>query len=65
MRRANHRTALHVRLTFEATRLSPAYLVHAYAIVVPVVRRQVRPGRQRWTDTPAVGNAVPAGGHGR
>ncbi len=65
MRRANHRTALSVRMTFESSRLSSANLVHAYAIVVPVLRRQVRPGRQLCTDTPAVDSAVRAGGTGR
>jgi hypothetical protein len=64
--RASHRTALNVRQTFESTRLSSAYLVQAYAIVVPVLRRQLRAGqRQRWTDTPSVGSAVPAGGNER
>lgn len=63
---ASHRTrlALTVRSSFEATRLSPACLVEAYAAVVPAVRRQLG-ARRHEARVPAAGSAIRAGGSRR
>jgi hypothetical protein len=66
MTRANHRTRtdLSVRMTFESTRLSPAFVSEAYAILMPIARRQVLADRHR-TVAPATSSSVRVGGKRR
>jgi hypothetical protein len=61
MTRQTRRPCLDVRESFEATRLSPKFLIEAYARVVPV-RRKTLPKAERDSATPGIAQVPLCGG---